>query len=250
MTFGEKIRNARKQNKMTQKQLADSIGAAHNSVSDWECNKNKPDPDTIELLCGVLKITPNYLLTTSDEEFSPTEKKIIKKYRFISEYSTDGTKMVDAVLDREYSIAGRLKALNQEIEKLKLDGSSESVHTPAMRIINYYYRLASAGPGQIVFDTPPTKRIEIPDIPEYRKVDYAIGVNGNSMEPVYHNGDTLLIEMAEEIEVGEIGIFLVDNESYVKKLGEGELISLNPQYNNIPLTENSKCMGKVIDKLR
>lgn len=55
--------------------------------------------------------------------------------------------------------------------------------------------------------------------------------------------------MAEEIEIGETGIFLVDNESYVKKLGEGELISLNPKYNNIPLTENSKCMGKVIDKL-
>ncbi len=124
------------------------------------------------------------------------------------------------------------------------------MHTPSnMRIINYYYRLASAGTGQIVFDAPPTKRIEIPNIPEYKKVDYAIGVNGNSMEPVYHDGDTLLVEMTDEIDPGDIGIFLVDNESYVKKLGDGTLISLNPEYDNILLTENSKCMGKVVGTL-
>ncbi len=58
-----------------------------------------------------------------------------------------------------------------------------------------------------------------------------------------------MIEMAEAIESGEIGIFMVDNESYVKKLGNRELISLNPEYDNIPLTEDSKCMGRVIGKL-
>lgn len=118
-----------------------------------------------------------------------------------------------------------------------------------VRIINYYYRLASAGTGQIVFDTPPTKRIEIPNIPEYKRVDYAIGVNGNSMEPVYHDGDTLLVEMTDEIDPGDIGIFLVDNESYVKKLGDGKLISLNPEYHDIPLTAESLCMGKVVGAL-
>ena len=135
------------------------------------------------------------------------------------------------------------------LEKLEKNTSQNDKHNLNTRLINYYYRLASAGTGQIVFDMPPTERIEIPDIPEYRKVDYAIGVNGNSMEPEYYDGDILLIEMTEEISPGEIGIFIVDNESYVKKLGNGELISLNPEYVNIPLAENSKCMGKVIGKL-
>ena len=100
-----------------------------------------------------------------------------------------------------------------------------------------------------MFDTPPTKRIEIPDIPAYRKADYAIGVNGDSMEPVFHDGDMLLIEMAEDISIGDIGIFRVDNESFVKKLGKTELISLNPAARNIPLNESAGCMGKVIGKL-
>ena len=70
MTFGEKIKSARVAKKYTQKQLADLINAKHNSVSDWEKDKSKPDMDTIELICGALDITPSYLMgTKSDEEY-------------------------------------------------------------------------------------------------------------------------------------------------------------------------------------
>ena len=99
MTFGEKLLQARKEKKLTQKQLADMIGAKHNSVSDWENNKNKPDPDTIELLCGVLDISPNFLLATVSDDFSPTEKQIIKKYRALDPH---GKEMVDIVLQKEF----------------------------------------------------------------------------------------------------------------------------------------------------
>lgn len=239
LSFGERIRESRKAQNLTQKQLAEMIGAAHNSVSDWENNKNKPDPDTIELLCGVLKITPNYLLKSSEDDFSPKEKQIIKKYRGLDSH---GKRMIDFVLNEEWSRSANAAA--QENDFIPQNG----IPADSARIINYYYRLASAGTGQIVFDTPPTKRITIPNIPEYKRVDYAIGVNGNSMEPVYHDGDTLLVEMTDEIDPGDIGIFLVDNESYVKKLGDGNLISLNPEYHDIPLTEESLCMGRVVAK--
>lgn len=64
MTFGEKLRTARKQKKLTQKELALKIGAAHNSISNWENNQNKPDPDTIQELCWVLDVTPNYFFSS------------------------------------------------------------------------------------------------------------------------------------------------------------------------------------------
>lgn len=73
MTFGEKIRQARKAKKMTQKELAQLINAKHNSISNWENDQNKPDPDTIELLCGVLDLTPNELLGISDKNNIPYE---------------------------------------------------------------------------------------------------------------------------------------------------------------------------------
>lgn len=70
------------------------------------------------------------------------------------------------------------------------------------------------------------------------------------MEPLYNDGDILLIEPTCQIEVGEIGIFIIDGEAYVKKFGNGELISLNKGYGNISITEYSNCMGRVVDKLR
>ncbi|MDE6056282.1 MAG: S24 family peptidase, partial [Lachnospiraceae bacterium] len=198
---------------------------------------------------------PNYIfqdmvkIKTQNNDVTLAEYKHIKKYRFISEHSPDGAKMVDTVLNREYSIAAQLKEQSEYIQNAEKPINNDTNNNIDMRLINYYYRVASAGTGQIIFDMPPTKRIEIPNIPEYRKIDYAIGVNGTSMEPTYHDGDMLLVEMTEEIEIGDIGIFRVDNESYVKKLGRTELISLNPNAENIPLNETARCMGKVIDKL-
>ena len=105
LSFGEKIKDARKSKNLTQKQLAEKIGAKHNSVSDWENDKNRPDAATIEILCKVLNITPNYLLDTSPGEYTPAEKTLIEKYRFISEYSPEGAATVGYILNREYQIA-------------------------------------------------------------------------------------------------------------------------------------------------
>ena len=231
------------------------IGVTVGAISNYENDVSSPKEPILFKIIETLECEPNYIfqdmvkIKALNNDVTLSEYEHIKKYRFISECSMDGTKIVDAVLDREYSIAEKIKEHEKENKELKSCLNLKNVHTPSMRFINYYYRLASAGPGEIVFDTPPTKRIEIPDISKYKKVDYAIGVNGDSMEPVYHDGDMLLVEMRDNIEVGEIGIFLVDGKSYVKKRGEEELISLNPKAKNIALTKDSKCMGKVIDKL-
>lgn len=241
-TFGTKIREARKSKKMTQKQLADKIGAAHNSISDWENDKNRPDPDTIELLCGVLEITPNYLLTTSSlDDFSPSEKLLIRKYRSLDAL---GQKIMDYLLDCEVARSQRIAELEKRpAAVIEFNGRSD---VPA-RVIKYFHSV-SAGTGQVMFDDVYSERVTIPDIPEYRRAAYAVKVSGRSMEPLYCDGDMLLIEPTCEIEIGEIGIFNVGGQAYVKKLGENELISLNEEYANIPLEEDSRCMGRVIDK--
>ena len=66
MTFGQRLRTARKNKGLTQKQLADMIHAKHNSVSDWENDKNRPDPDTIEYICGALDISASFLFSDPD----------------------------------------------------------------------------------------------------------------------------------------------------------------------------------------
>lgn len=66
--FGEKIKAARKAVGMTQKQLAEKIGVANTTVSNWEKNANRPDPDQIELLCGLLNIAPSILFGEKESE--------------------------------------------------------------------------------------------------------------------------------------------------------------------------------------
>lgn len=61
-TFGAKLRLARKRANLTQKQLAERIGALHNSVSQWECGITRPSQDVIRALCGALEVTSDYLL--------------------------------------------------------------------------------------------------------------------------------------------------------------------------------------------
>ena len=106
MTLGERIRRARKTKKMTQRELASRIGAAHNSISDWENNKNKPDPDTIELICGILDVTPNYILGSTDDALSPSDKALLNKYRILDSH---GKEVVDTVLQIEFE---RVSAAN------------------------------------------------------------------------------------------------------------------------------------------
>ncbi len=95
--FGEKLRKVRKEKKLTQRQLADLIDAKHNSVSNWETGINRPDPDTIGLICGVLQVSPNDLLSSQvpasphagDPEpdflpLSPDVSQLIHLYRSVN----------------------------------------------------------------------------------------------------------------------------------------------------------------------
>ena len=71
MTLGERIRAARNAKGLTQKQLAEKIGAKHNSISDWENDKNCPDTSTIQHLCQALDCEPNYFLGSDLAEEPP-----------------------------------------------------------------------------------------------------------------------------------------------------------------------------------
>ena len=75
-------------------------------------------------------------------------------------------------------------------------------------------------------------------------------VYGDSMEPDYLSGDILLVQSTPTIEVGEVGVFTLNGDGYVKELGESELLSRNPEYDPIPIHESDslQCWGRVIGK--
>ena len=61
--IGAFIANARKEQGMSQKDLADAIGVTDKAVSKWECGKSMPEISKMETLCEVLHVNINELLS-------------------------------------------------------------------------------------------------------------------------------------------------------------------------------------------
>ncbi len=119
------------------------------------------------------------------------------------------------------------------------------------RSIGLYDMPVSAGVGELLADSTRTD-IVIPDDPRTAEADYALRINGDSMEPKYHSGDIILIQNAESVEEGELGIFVLDGSGYFKKYGGDHLISLNTKYPPIRLRDfaDVACCGRVVGKLK
>ncbi len=111
---------------------------------------------------------------------------------------------------------------------------------------------ASAGEGTFLFDEEPDTIISVINNNDTRKADICITVAGDSMEPVYFDGDILLIRRQPDIDIGEIGIFIQAGHGFVKKKGKDRLISLNKLRPDIYPSEFDEiyCFGKVIGKLK
>lgn len=61
--IGRFIAECRKNQKLTQEQLAEKLNITYKAVSKWECGKGLPDSSLMIDLCSILKINVNELLT-------------------------------------------------------------------------------------------------------------------------------------------------------------------------------------------
>lgn len=66
--FGERLRQLRKQKKLTQKQLAALIGTKNSIISFYEVGERIPSPEVIMKLATVLGVTTDYLLGMEKNE--------------------------------------------------------------------------------------------------------------------------------------------------------------------------------------
>ena len=114
------------------------------------------------------------------------------------------------------------------------------------RLLRLYDIPVSAGLGNYL-DDGTYKMIEVDNtVPSL--ADYAVRVSGNSMMPRFVDQQIIFIHEQSVLEEGEIGIFYLNNNTYLKKLGKGVLISLNPEYEPIKITDYNdfRVFGKVV----
>ena len=84
MDLGNKLKELRKQNKLTQKQIADYIGVGQTTYSRYEELKTYPDIFVIKKLAELYKITIDQLVSNIDKNdlnFETDYINVIKKIR-------------------------------------------------------------------------------------------------------------------------------------------------------------------------
>lgn len=67
MNLAEKLQRLRKQNNLSQEQLADKLGISRQSISKWESEQSVPEIDKIVQLSEIFEVTTDYLLKDIDE---------------------------------------------------------------------------------------------------------------------------------------------------------------------------------------
>lgn len=88
------------------------------------------------------------------------------------------------------------------------------------------------------------------------QTDFGVRISDDSMEPLYHTGDVAWIQKKDSIANGEIGIFCLNGNTYIKELHDEPdgvfLVSLNEKYQPIQVLESDsfKIFGKVIGKCK
>lgn len=232
-SIGEILTKHRKEKGLSQADLAsmlqkEGFTQTSKAISKWEKNVAEPSVTIFMTLCRLLDITDIY-----EEYFGINPNNILSSLD-----DTGKEKVMDYV--------ALLHASN-------LYEKHVCEIIPFTRKIDVYENAVSAGTGNFLVDSP-KESVEVASdsIPE--NATFGVKISGDSMEPEFSNGQIAWVLKQESLENGEIGIFSLNGDAYIKKLQDDAdglfLISLNTNYAPIKVGENDRfdIFGKVVGK--
>lgn len=249
MGIGKRIKELRENKKLKQDELAKLVGVSASAIGNYETEVSHPKETVLYKLISVLNCDANYLFQdviapSKNIKFSIEEQNHIKKYHVLDEHGKD---IVDTVLIKEYE---RMLNLQAEIERQLEVEQSKQVKLK-YREVEFSEYPASAGTGSYLFDDIKSYTVKIELNETTRNANLVIPIKGDSMEPDYYDGEHIAVEYRPNLDIGDVGVFVFNNESYIKKLGNRQLISLNKKHPPIKINEydNIRVVGKVLGKV-
>ena len=227
----QNIRYYRIKRGLVQKQLGAMVGISGNAVTNWEKGRARPDISIIPDLCDILGISFSEIFGMDAPKLQMTEheKGLIRAYRQLDRNSQE---FVSTIIDT------LLKQQNQKPQR-------KIVELPL------YGKSLAAGigdPSELEYDIEP---FYLHDSLDLARADSVFKVNGDSMEPKYHNGDYVLVERIPDgprLQFGETGAFIVGNELFIKEYQTDGLHSLNPNYPTMRFEDDQRVflIGRVL----
>lgn len=216
---------------LTQDQLGEKLNTKKATISNYETGYRTPKQDDLFEIAHILNISIDDLfparnsknndITSIYNKLTPPRQQNVLNYAHdqLEEQNAKGDNVVD------------INSYKQDKIKVNVNGC------------------VSAGVGERLHDESLfTEMVKAPVPPH----DLALKVNGDSMEPMFKDGEIIFVEKTHNIKNGQIGIFIIEEEAYLKKVIVEDdrltLISLNKNYKDLHFYENQsvKLVGKVI----
>lgn len=208
---------------LTLEEVGDIVGVGKSTVRKWEQGMiSNMGRDKIVSISKALKISPLDILEIEEQnniytiynQLNPTRQ--IKVYNFATDQLNE-----------------------QHVEE-----------TPTIYHTVQVYSLLSAGTGIVDLDPTDTTEIELNGhVPPH---DLAFEVRGDSMEPVFENGEIVFVKKTQDIHNGQIIAVQINEEAFIKKVyitnDHMRLVSLNKEYEDIIANEQDdiRIVGKVL----
>ena len=214
------LKKRRLEKDLSQVEIAEMLNINKSSYSSWESGRAKPNQKNLVALAKILDVEVSYF---------ESEYNIVNKYLQLSpDNQAKAEEYVDELL------------LSQQSSKI----------TPLFSVQVLSDIQLSAGLGESLFDEYETETVYSDE--EQLGYDIAAWISGNSMEPIYQDGEVALIRSSGFDYDGAVYALSWNDSVFIKKLyreKEGfRMVSLNDKYPDkfIPYEDEPRIVGKVV----
>lgn len=222
-------------------EFARKLDLPKSSISRY-FNKSRQLPiNKINLFSDVLGVSSEYLLgiQTIASDRNKTQNELLNVYNKLE--INRQTKVYDFATEqlREQNNNNNVVDINDYIEE-----ESDWYEVK-------FYGSVSAGTG-LYLDDEQVETISFGADMIPNGTDFCLKVNGDSMDPMFHDGDYVFIKRETDFRNGSIGVVIVNGDAYLKKIYITEdsikLVSLNKKYKDITVTQDDtlKYVGTVV----
>jgi phage repressor protein C with HTH and peptisase S24 domain len=165
-SLGKRIRVARQRARLSQEDVAEPLGISRNAVSLWESDDSKPERDRLPVLARTLHVDVNWLLT--GEGFGPDNQ------------------------DRSGALTN-----------VAPNASPAAAISANQRRIPVYGRAIGGKDGRFTMNGEIVDTVACPPGLEGVPGLYAVFVTGESMEPRYFAGETVIVHPGRPVHRGD-----------------------------------------------
>lgn len=243
--FHRTFNNLMKSHRIKQIDIINATNIPKTTLNGYARGTSLPNLGNIQKIADFFNIKKSDI----DIRFS-TDSERIEKLKTVGLYE-------ETVLDRIIATTKRLHEPRQKkVLSFTQDQLDEQEGRVEEKILSYYTLICngavSAGTGEWLEDEYKEEITISADKVPSSPYDLVLRVNGDSMEPLFQNHEYIFVRNTTEIRNGQIGVFIVDNEAYLKKAyvekDHLRLVSLNKAYDDLVFDDKNeiKAVGVVV----